>query len=163
MSQYAQYTVNFAVDASAMEIMQVLRQFFSYQGYPKLLLSNGAQMVGAGNKLRAMIRGWDVKQLKEFCADRSMKWQFTTPLAPHQMDVPKPSGLYLTLKPFRDLQHVTFAIPLHIWQRVSFCSSQYITVQRSHSLFYLCCTFLEDDVEFVCEISLGHAACFHQM
>ena len=31
-----------------------------------------------------MIKGWDVKQLKEFCADRSIKWQFTTTLAPHQ-------------------------------------------------------------------------------
>ncbi|XP_028405249.1 uncharacterized protein LOC114527754 [Dendronephthya gigantea] len=74
-----------AVDASAMELMQVLRRFFSYRGYPKLLLSdNGTQMVGASNELHAMIKGWDAKQLKEFCADRSIKWQFTTPLAPHQ-------------------------------------------------------------------------------
>lgn len=28
--------------------------------------------------------GWVAKQLKEYCADRGMKWQFTTPLAPHQ-------------------------------------------------------------------------------
>ena len=74
-----------AVDASAMELMQVLRRFFSYRGYPKLILSdNGTQMVGAENELRQMIKGWDVTQLKEFCADRSMKWQFITPLAPHQ-------------------------------------------------------------------------------
>lgn len=74
-----------AVDASAMELMQVLRRFFSYRGYPKVLLSdNGTQMVGAENELRLMIKGWNVKQLKEFCADRSIKWQFTTPLAPHQ-------------------------------------------------------------------------------
>ena len=74
-----------AVDASAMELMQVLRRFFSYRGYPKVLLSdNGTQMVGAEKELRLMIKGWNVKQLKEFCADRSIKWQFTTPLAPHQ-------------------------------------------------------------------------------
>ena len=74
-----------AVDASAMELMQVLRRFFSYRGYPKLLVSdNGTQMVGAEAELRLMIEGWDIKQLKEFCADRSMKWQFITPLTPHQ-------------------------------------------------------------------------------
>ena len=74
-----------AVDDSAMELMQVLRRFFSYRGYPKVLLSdNGTQMVGAENELCLMIKGWNVKQLKEFCADRSIKWQFTTPHAPHQ-------------------------------------------------------------------------------
>ena len=74
-----------AVDTSAMELMQVLRRFFSYRGYPKVILSdNGTQMVGAENELRLMIKGWNVKQVKEFCADRSIKWQFTTPLAPHQ-------------------------------------------------------------------------------
>jgi hypothetical protein len=74
-----------AVDASAMELMQVLRRFFSYRGYPMFILSdNGTQMVGAENELRLMIKGWNVKQLKEFCAERSIKWQFTTPLAPHQ-------------------------------------------------------------------------------
>jgi hypothetical protein len=41
-------------------------------------------MVGAENELRLMIKGWNVKQLKEFCAERSIKWQFTTPLVPHQ-------------------------------------------------------------------------------
>ena len=74
-----------AVDASAMELMQVLRRFFSYRGYPKFILSdNGTQMVGTENELRLMIKGWNVQQLKEFCAERSIKWQFTTPLAPHQ-------------------------------------------------------------------------------
>ena len=74
-----------ATDASTMEFLQVLRRFFSYRGYPKLLISdNGSQMVGAERELRFMIQGWDNSQLKEFCADRGMKWQFTTPLAPHQ-------------------------------------------------------------------------------
>ena len=83
-----------ATDASAMELLQVLRRFFSYRGYPKLLLSdngtqmigadNGTQMIGAENELKHMIEGWDESKLKEFCADRGMKWQFITPLAPHQ-------------------------------------------------------------------------------
>ena len=47
-------------------------------------MDNGTQMVGAENELRLMNKGWNVKQLKEFCANRSIKWQFTTPRAPHQ-------------------------------------------------------------------------------
>ena len=74
-----------ATDASTMELLHVLRRFFSYHGYPKqLILDNGSQMVGPERELCAMIEGWDIKQLKEYCADRGMIWQFTTPLAPHQ-------------------------------------------------------------------------------
>ena len=74
-----------ATDASTMDFLQVLRRFFSYRGYPELMISdNGAQMVGAERELRAMIEGWEYRQLKEYCAERGMKWQFTTPLAPHQ-------------------------------------------------------------------------------
>lgn len=40
-------------------------------------------MIGAEREMK-MIKGWDVERLKEYCADRSMKWQFTTPFAPHQ-------------------------------------------------------------------------------
>ena len=43
----------------------------------------GLQMVGAERELRLMIQGWEKDKLKEFCADRGIKWQFTTPLAPH--------------------------------------------------------------------------------
>ncbi|XP_068692626.1 uncharacterized protein [Montipora foliosa] len=64
---------------------EVLRRFFSYRGYPELMISdNGSQMVGAERELHVMIKGWDGNQPKEYCADRGMKWQFTTPLAPHQ-------------------------------------------------------------------------------
>ena len=74
-----------AVDASAMDFLQFLRRFFAYRGYPKMMLSdNGLQMVGAENELKAMIEGWDKNKLKEYCADRGITWQFTTPLAPHQ-------------------------------------------------------------------------------
>ena len=74
-----------ATDASTMEFLHVLRRFFSYRGYPKQMISdNGSQMVGAERELRAMIEGWDTKQLKEYCVERGMLWQFTTPLAPHQ-------------------------------------------------------------------------------
>ena len=49
-----------------------------------MLSDNGLQMVEAENELRAMIKGWDKAKLKEYCADRGITWQFTTPLAPHQ-------------------------------------------------------------------------------
>ena len=68
-----------ATDASTMDFLQVLRRFFSYRGYPKLMISdNGSQMVGAERELHHMIKAWDGNQLKEYCADRGMKWQFTT-------------------------------------------------------------------------------------
>lgn len=67
-----------------MEFLQFLRRFFSYRGYPKVMISdNGSQMVGAERELRLMVEGLDKTKLKEFCADRGMKWQSTTPLAPH--------------------------------------------------------------------------------
>ena len=49
-----------------------------------ILSNNGSQLVGAKRKLREMIRGWDVEQLKEFNAEKGMKWQFATPPEPHQ-------------------------------------------------------------------------------
>ena len=68
-----------------MEFLQVLRRLFFYSGYPKVMLSdNRWQMVGAERELSLMIEGWDKTKLSEYCADRGMKWQFTTPLAPHQ-------------------------------------------------------------------------------
>ena len=74
-----------AVDASSMEFRQVLRRFFAQRGYPKMIISNnGTQMVGAEKELCEMIKGWDNTKVKEYCADRGMKWQFTTTLAPHQ-------------------------------------------------------------------------------
>ena len=49
-----------------------------------ILSNNGSQLVGAKRKLQEMIRGWDVEQLKEFNAEKGMKWQFATPPEPHQ-------------------------------------------------------------------------------
>ena len=49
-----------------------------------MLSDNGLQIVGAENEHRAEIEGWDKNKLKEYCADRGIILQFTTPLAPHQ-------------------------------------------------------------------------------
>ena len=74
-----------AVDCSTMEFIQVLRRVFSIRGYPAVMLSdNGTQLVGAARELREMIQGLDASALKEFCAEKGMKWMFTTPAAPHQ-------------------------------------------------------------------------------
>ena len=55
-------------DATTMEFLQVLRRFFSYRGYPKVMISDdGSQMVGAERELRLMIEGFDKAKLKEFC------------------------------------------------------------------------------------------------
>ena len=74
-----------AVDYSAMEFIQVLRRFFAVRGKPTLILSdNGTQLVGAERELREMIEGWQKEKLKEFAAEKGIKWQFITPTAPHQ-------------------------------------------------------------------------------
>ena len=57
-----------ATDASADELIQVLRRFFAIRGCPSLLMSdNGTQMVGAEKQVREMIREWD-KEKKEISA-----------------------------------------------------------------------------------------------
>ena len=74
-----------AVDYSAMEFIQVLRRFFAVRGKPALILSdNGTQLVGAERELREMIEGRQKEKLKEFAAEKGIKWQFITPTAPHQ-------------------------------------------------------------------------------
>ena len=40
-----------ATDLTTMEFLQVLRRFFSYRGYPKVLITdNGLQMLGDENE-----------------------------------------------------------------------------------------------------------------
>ena len=74
-----------AVDYSTMEYIQLLRRFFAIRGYTQEMLSdNCSQLVGAEKELQLMIKDWDIQQLKDFCADRGMKWRFTTPATPHQ-------------------------------------------------------------------------------
>lgn len=74
-----------AADCTTMEFMQVLRRFYALRGVPALMISdNGSQLVGAERELREMIEGLDTEKLQEFSAERGMKWQFTTPAAPHQ-------------------------------------------------------------------------------
>ena len=79
-----------AVDYSTMEFMQTLRRFFAIRGQPAMILSDkGSQLVGAERtkavrRSLEIIRGWDVEQLKQFNAEKGMKWQFATPEAPHQ-------------------------------------------------------------------------------
>ena len=74
-----------AVDYSAMEFIQVVRRFCAVRGKPALILSNnGKQLVGAERELKEMIEGWQKEKLKEFAAEKGIKWQFITPTAPHQ-------------------------------------------------------------------------------
>lgn len=49
-----------------------------------MLRNNCSQLVSTEPELLEMIKGWDVKQLKELSAEKGMKWQFSTPAAPHQ-------------------------------------------------------------------------------
>ena len=70
-----------------MKSVHVPRIFFSFRGYPAVLLSdNGSQMLGAERELREMVKGLDSDKYKllDFCAERSTNWLFTAPAAPHQ-------------------------------------------------------------------------------
>ena len=74
-----------AADCTTMEFMQILRRFYALRGVPALMISdNGSQLVAAERELRKMVEGLDIEKLQEFSAERGMKWQFTTPAAPHQ-------------------------------------------------------------------------------
>ena len=61
------------VDYFTVEFMQTLRRFFAIRG----------QSVGAERELREMIKGWNHKELKEFNAEKGMRWQFITPGSQH--------------------------------------------------------------------------------
>lgn len=64
------------VDYSTVEFMQTLRRFFAIRSQPAMMLrDNGSQLVGAECELREMVKGWDVKQLKELSVEKGMKWQ----------------------------------------------------------------------------------------
>ena len=57
-------------------LMQTLQRLFAISGQPAMMLSdNSTQLVGAECELQDMIKGWDVKQLKELSAEKGMKWQ----------------------------------------------------------------------------------------
>ncbi|XP_048577231.1 uncharacterized protein K02A2.6-like [Nematostella vectensis] len=74
-----------AVDLSTMDFLQVLRRFFSIRGYPATVLSdNGSQMAGAERELRELIKGLNDDQLRQFNAEKGIRWIFITPAAPHQ-------------------------------------------------------------------------------
>ena len=74
-----------AVDSSTMEFIQVLRRFFSVRGQPSLMISdNGSQFIGAERLLKELIKGWDIEKLREFSAEKGIKWQFTTPDTGHR-------------------------------------------------------------------------------
>ena len=76
-----------AVHCTTMELMQVLRRFFSIRGFPAIILSgNGSQMTGAAKELRHMVNNLKGDQLREFCSERSIQWVFTTPAANTKMD-----------------------------------------------------------------------------
>lgn len=47
-----------------------------------MIPDNTSEMIA--RDLHDMIKGWESNQLKEYCADRGMKWQFTKHLAPHK-------------------------------------------------------------------------------
>lgn len=46
-------------------------------------------MVGAAREMREMVQGLDSGQPCDYCAERGIRWIFTTPAAPHQNGCPE--------------------------------------------------------------------------
>jgi hypothetical protein len=64
--------LDLTTDYSTMEFPQVLRRFLSIRGTPDTILSGrGSQLVGSATKI------------KEWCCEKSIKWQLCTPTAAH--------------------------------------------------------------------------------
>jgi hypothetical protein len=77
--------IDLAADYSTEGFLMVLRRFFAVRGYPDTLWSDrGSQLVGADAELRRAREAWDETKLKNFCAEKYMKWTFFTPTAAHQ-------------------------------------------------------------------------------
>ena len=49
-----------------------------------MLSDNGSQMVGASRKLREMVKGVDVNQLRKYCGEKGIQGYLTTTASPHE-------------------------------------------------------------------------------
>lgn len=67
-------------DYSMIGFLQTMRRFTSIRGFPSDVWSDcGSQLVAADKELRDMIKGFDKEKLKEFGADKGLKWHFSPP------------------------------------------------------------------------------------
>ena len=57
-----------------------------------MISDNGTQFVGAEKELKEMVNGWKLAELREFCAEKGMKWRFTTPKSPSPQQMRRSVG-----------------------------------------------------------------------
>lgn len=76
--------IDVAEDYSIAKLHEVLRRFYARCGQPRKLWSDrGSQLVGCDLELRRMVQGWMANELKSYCHENQMEWQFFTPTAAH--------------------------------------------------------------------------------
>ena len=84
--------VDMATDLSTEKFLLALRRFIGQYGQPHQLSDNGSNFVGAAKEIREMIRKWKSNErgqtlLNDFCAENTIRWTFSAPLAPHHNGV----------------------------------------------------------------------------
>ena len=82
--------IDLATDLSTDAFLLALRRFISVHGQPKQITSdNGSNFIGASREIKELIERWKNKhaiefsKMKDFLAEHEIKWNFSTPLAPH--------------------------------------------------------------------------------
>lgn len=64
--------------------LNAFTRFTSRRGVPKEIVSDcGTNFVGAANELKELYNQLDKKKIKQATADKSVKWRFNPPAAPH--------------------------------------------------------------------------------
>lgn len=77
--------VDISTDYSTEGFLMVMRRFISLRGFPRVIFSDrGSQLVVADKELKAVIRGLDENQLRQFGAEQGLEWKFTAADAPWQ-------------------------------------------------------------------------------
>ena len=81
--------IEMATDISTDKFLLAFQRLISLYGQPHCINSdNGRNFIGASREISELIQKWqetneDSKKLGNFCAQYSIEWKFSTPLAPH--------------------------------------------------------------------------------
>ena len=76
---YCDLSQNYSMDG----FLQTFRRFASIRGFPADVWSDcGSQLIATNKELRDMVKGFDQEKLREFGADKGLKWHFSPPGAP---------------------------------------------------------------------------------
>lgn len=74
-----------AIDYSSLGIMHTLRRLLARRGNVRKIISDpGTQLKGASTELKRWRKGWSMKELIEYGADKGLEWEFIMADSQHQ-------------------------------------------------------------------------------